>query len=252
MNMDGTQRQIDRCAALLAPFCEQVVISQAPDSDIRHDFPIVFDAYGDIGPCGAILSIMESQPNADWLIMACDLPLIDFQTIQQLCNARENTESPIAFASRIDHRAEPLCAIYRATSFDLLKEWIGNDKRCARHFLENLNPNLLELINVNALDNANTPAELLEIQHKMAHAQTEKAISVLYFAQLRELAGKSNEARVTKAHSAAGLYDELRVLYGFQNDPKHLRVAINGEFAEWTTSLNDGDELVFIPPVAGG
>jgi len=31
-----------------------------------------------------------------------------------------------------------------------------------------------------------------------------------------------------------------------------LRVAINGEFAEWSTPLAAGDAVVFIPPVAGG
>jgi molybdopterin converting factor small subunit len=31
-----------------------------------------------------------------------------------------------------------------------------------------------------------------------------------------------------------------------------LRVAINEEFADWTRPLEDGDHVVFIPPVAGG
>jgi molybdopterin converting factor small subunit len=31
-----------------------------------------------------------------------------------------------------------------------------------------------------------------------------------------------------------------------------LRVAINGEFADWTQPLNAGDAVVFVPPVAGG
>jgi molybdopterin converting factor small subunit len=31
-----------------------------------------------------------------------------------------------------------------------------------------------------------------------------------------------------------------------------LKVAINGEFTDWSTPLADGDEVVFIPPVAGG
>jgi molybdopterin converting factor small subunit len=29
-------------------------------------------------------------------------------------------------------------------------------------------------------------------------------------------------------------------------------VAINDDFAPWTALVSDGDELVFIPPVAGG
>jgi molybdopterin converting factor small subunit len=29
-------------------------------------------------------------------------------------------------------------------------------------------------------------------------------------------------------------------------------VAVNAEFAEWSTPLREGDAVVFLPPVAGG
>jgi molybdopterin converting factor small subunit len=31
-----------------------------------------------------------------------------------------------------------------------------------------------------------------------------------------------------------------------------VKVAINDEFADWQHKLQDGDTVVFIPPVAGG
>ena len=31
-----------------------------------------------------------------------------------------------------------------------------------------------------------------------------------------------------------------------------LRVALNAEFQAWSAEIQDGDEVVFIPPVAGG
>ena len=31
-----------------------------------------------------------------------------------------------------------------------------------------------------------------------------------------------------------------------------LRVAVNAEFAAWDRPVRDGDEIVFLPPVAGG
>jgi len=31
-----------------------------------------------------------------------------------------------------------------------------------------------------------------------------------------------------------------------------LRVAVNEEFSDWQRPLEDGDRVVFIPPVAGG
>ena len=46
------------------------------------------------------------------------------------------------------------------------------------------------------------------------------------------------------------LYAELRPRLGL--DPSMVRAAVNGEFADDGHPLADGDEVVFVPPVAGG
>jgi molybdopterin converting factor small subunit len=57
---------------------------------------------------------------------------------------------------------------------------------------------------------------------------------------------------VTTAATAAELYDDLAKQHGFSLPGARLRVAINDAFVPWTTPLQEGDGLVFIPPVAGG
>ncbi len=79
-----------------------------------------------------------------------------------------------------------------------------------------------------------------------------KTIQVQYFALLREQRGLAREAVTTGAATPAELYGELAARHGFTLASGQLRVAVGGEFAPWTTPLNDGAELVFIPPVAGG
>lgn len=79
-----------------------------------------------------------------------------------------------------------------------------------------------------------------------------KRIKVRYYAILREQAGKSEEALTTDAPTPAGVFAELKRRYPFTLDEKQLKVAINTEFSEWHTPLKDGDNVVFIPPVAGG
>jgi len=73
-----------------------------------------------------------------------------------------------------------------------------------------------------------------------------------YFASLREQRGLSREELVTSAATPARVYDELAARHGFGLPLSKLRVAVNGEFAGLDHPLNDGDEIVFIPPVAGG
>ena len=75
---------------------------------------------------------------------------------------------------------------------------------------------------------------------------------IKYYAVLREKAGRNAETLETSATTPAAVYEELRARHGFKLDRDLVRVAVNDEFAEWDVALRDGDELVFIPPVAGG
>ncbi|MEE8117932.1 MAG: molybdopterin converting factor subunit 1 [Gammaproteobacteria bacterium] len=86
----------------------------------------------------------------------------------------------------------------------------------------------------------------------MNKASSQKAITVRYFAQLREQAKINIETISTEAETAVTLYDELSQRHGFSLEQVALRVAVNGAYANWNQSIADGDEVVFIPPVAGG
>lgn len=73
-----------------------------------------------------------------------------------------------------------------------------------------------------------------------------------YYATLREAARRAEETVDTRAATPAALYDELRARHGFALGRAQLQVAVNSAFADWDRALADGDEVVFIPPVAGG
>ena len=79
-----------------------------------------------------------------------------------------------------------------------------------------------------------------------------KNVRIEYFAILREQRGVASERATTGAADAAALYEALRVQHRFSLPKENVRVAINGEFAPWSAALKDGDEVVFLPPVAGG
>ncbi len=77
-------------------------------------------------------------------------------------------------------------------------------------------------------------------------------VHLKYYAMLREQAGCSGETLDTAAVDAAALYATLVVRHGFTLPRAVLRVAVNAEFTAWDRPLRDGDEIVFLPPVAGG
>ena len=77
-------------------------------------------------------------------------------------------------------------------------------------------------------------------------------IHLVYFASLREAAGKETEARDTAASTLRDLYREVRAEYAFSFDEANLRVAVNDEFVSWEQALRSGDRVVFLPPMSGG
>jgi sulfur-carrier protein len=78
------------------------------------------------------------------------------------------------------------------------------------------------------------------------------AVTLQYYAQLREQAHTSGEQVDTSATSLRDLYEELRARHGFSLSSDALKVAVNAQFSDWSRALRDGDTVVFIPPVAGG
>ncbi len=77
-------------------------------------------------------------------------------------------------------------------------------------------------------------------------------IRLRYYALLREQAGRQAETVETAARTLAELYEELAARHGFALPQSQLKVAVNAAFTDWQRALEDDDEVVFIPPVAGG
>ena len=79
-----------------------------------------------------------------------------------------------------------------------------------------------------------------------------KNLNVKYFAAIREAAGKSTEKLETECVTAAELYNELKAKYNFSLCSSNVQVAVNETFKKMDYVLQANDEIVFIPPVAGG
>ena len=77
-------------------------------------------------------------------------------------------------------------------------------------------------------------------------------VHITHYAVFREQAGRATELRVTEAETPAALYTELQREYGFTLDPEWVKVAINDAFSAMDHPLQDGDQVIFIPPVSGG
>ncbi|HYI07431.1 MAG TPA: molybdopterin converting factor subunit 1 [Thermoanaerobaculia bacterium] len=79
-------------------------------------------------------------------------------------------------------------------------------------------------------------------------------VRLLFFAVLRDIAG-ADERELTLADgtTASEVWQELRASYDTLADyTQPPMIAINETYATPDAVLTEGDELAFIPPVAGG
>ncbi len=79
-----------------------------------------------------------------------------------------------------------------------------------------------------------------------------KVIAVKWFAAYREAAGVAAETVHTGAATAAELFVEMKLKHPALATYSAALLAINDEMTDWNQALQDGDEVLFFPPVAGG
>lgn len=82
-------------------------------------------------------------------------------------------------------------------------------------------------------------------------------ITVLFFAGLREAVGTASEtlALPPEVNTVAGLRDALAARGGnwqSLSTARNLRAAVNQDMVPLSSTIKDGDEIAFFPPVTGG
>lgn len=155
-------------AKLLAEQCEQVYYSVRANQEIEEEAQLIKDSFTGLGPYGAILSAFREQPNAAWLVVACDLPLLDQATIQQLVGARNTSKLATAFHNPTTNWPAPLVTIWEPRAYPVLLQFLAQGYSCPRKVLINADVEILTINDADVLLNANSPAERALIMDKLA------------------------------------------------------------------------------------
>jgi len=230
----GGITQLERILTLLRPLTEDIFLSVAHDDSTARELR-------------GLQAAFQNDPQSNWLVIACDLPLIQQADLQLLVDQHNESKDATCFLNPLDQHPEPLCALYSPSTSPKL-----NALSCARRFLASLERSDLTPSHPQALHNLNRPEHLAELEHLHQHGAIEKQVTVEYFAKLNQEAGIESEDLRTSAATLAGLWEEVRLKHHFTLDLPHINPAVDNEFAEWTTPLNEGQTIAFMPPFAGG
>jgi len=167
----GRRPQLEQAFELLAPRVSLAYVSVRAEQTrerLRAAYPQIVDGAAGSGPIAGIIAAQARHPDAAWLVLACDLPLLDGATLDHLIAGREAGRLCTAFRSVFDGLPEPLCAIYEPASREPILAHVAAGRDCPRKFLLAHDILLLDPVRPAALDNANTPQDFEGLRASLA------------------------------------------------------------------------------------
>lgn len=159
-------------ADVLSTLCSEVYISCRADQqgEIAEGYKALRDSVSARGPLAGIISAFKARPGIAWLVIACDLPLLDRDTLQFLLAHRDASKLATTFKSPFDGLPEPLITIWEPQSLQVLEAAVAEGFSCPRKILirNAEHVNILVAPNEDALLNANTPQDAEQVKAILA------------------------------------------------------------------------------------
>lgn len=134
---------------------------------LRSGMRQIVDGIDGIGPAAGLLAAHAAHPQAAWLVVACDLPLLDDAALEGLIHARDGRHAAIGYRSGHDDLPEPLCTLWEPAALECLEQQVRAGRNGLRDALLQVDLLLLPAPSDGVLDNANTPQERERLLRRM-------------------------------------------------------------------------------------
>jgi len=157
---------LSRTVGVLQAVIDQVFVSirkDQIDDRVRRQYQLIIDQGDSLGPASGIFAAHQTWPDAAWLVVACDMPMLNADAVRDLIAARSGRRAATAYRSLEDGLPEPLCAIYEPDTLARFQLQEKNGKGLSPRGLlasadvELVNPRFNGLLsNVNTVDDLAT------------------------------------------------------------------------------------------------
>ena len=154
--------QSDFMVNLMGNYVSKVYLSCHPDRVPQTNHPVITDTFLDLGPYGGVLSAFRHDPKVAWLVVACDLPMLDDSILSQLMTERDPSKVATCFHDPSTGAPEPLIAIWEPRAYPILLQFLSQGFSNLRQSLIDTDSKQIHNVNAQALKNANTPEEVLK------------------------------------------------------------------------------------------
>ena len=142
-------------------------VSRDQKPDLLTENNLIVDAYESRGPIGGILSAMYQFPDVSWLVVACDLPLINKYHLQQIMEHRTPDCLAITYLVHPNFY-ETTCTLYERTCRSVLQHEFDNGIGSLQKALQQMSvktlppPESTDLLNVNDRESYRRCMEILK------------------------------------------------------------------------------------------
>jgi len=152
---------------LLSNYCDAVFLSRRKDQKILPSENIIIDQYEMEGPINGILTALVKYPLSNWLVVACDMPMIDDHILSYLIANRNKEKVATCFWDSDLKNPDPMVAIWERKAGGLLADFYQHGQISPRKFLMQNEIELLKAPTKENLLNINTPEEYSQLKERL-------------------------------------------------------------------------------------
>lgn len=158
--MLGGRTFLERALEVLRRACDELVV--AVPANFHLPLPAVTridDVAGESGPLAGMIAALESRPFGRAVVLGVDYPLMRAEVLRGLTCMFEEQHGLDALIPVIDHRPQPLAAIYAASAVPILRDHFDHGGRSVMEAVDRLRSARPEMVG-DAFTHVNTPADL--------------------------------------------------------------------------------------------
>lgn len=204
-------------------------------------FSLAEDNYPGSGPLGAIVTALDAAGEAPVFVTGCDMPLIDWKTVERLCELLESSGADI-IVPRSGQRVEPLFAFYGPGAAPIFYQALAEGRLTVREHFDLLKTAYLDLDPEQSdsplFKNLNRPEDVQEEGFQMTGLSS---FSALHYENGR----LTERAELVIAERAIAIYVNGRPWLSVMATPQYLDdLAVGLLFGEGV--INSIDEVTAI------
>ncbi len=129
---------LERAVDLLASMdLEPMVVTRESADYSFLSCPVFVDKLPDQGPLGGIYTAMSLHKLTDFLVMTCDMPTLDQDTLK-LLHQRYREQPLLTCFEQPDGRTEPFPGIYPQALFSQITDFLLKEKLSVKNLIESI------------------------------------------------------------------------------------------------------------------